>query len=136
MISDKENRILQYISENPMQSSKQIHEGLSTEISYATVKRVLNKLIDSNLVMAEGAGKATKYLISQSYEILRPIDTDNYFSKEIDERIINEGFNFQLFDGLLPGAVLFTDSELEKLYTLQKKFEANIEGITKIEFEK
>ncbi len=136
MISDKENQILQHISEKPLQSSKQIYEGLPIRISYATVKRVLTKLLDLKLIIADGAGKATKYLISPSFGLLRSVDIDHYFSKEIDERIISEGFNFQLINSVLPGAELFTDSELEKLNSLQKQFEANIAGITKIEYEK
>ena len=136
MTSHKEDRILQYISENPLQSSKEIHEGLSIEISYATVKRVLAKLITSKLIITQGTGKATRYLISPSYELFRPIDKDHYFSKEIDERIIKEGYNFQLLNGLLQGADLFYKSESERLNLLQKQFEANIAGITKIEYEK
>lgn len=136
MTTDKEDYILNYIGENPLQSSKQIHERLSIEMSYATVKRVLKKLIDSKLIITEGVGKATKYLISPSYGLLRPVDTDHYYSKEIDERIIKEGFNFQLINGVLPGADLFTESEFEKLNLLQKQFESNIAGISKIEYEK
>jgi len=135
MTTDKGNQILEYIGENPLQSSKQIHGGLSLEISYATVKRILGKLIALKLISTEGTGKATRYLISPSYELLRLIDKDNYFIKEIDERVIKEGYNFQLLS-ILPGADLFNDIELEKLDHLQKQFASNIAGITKIEFEK
>lgn len=136
MTSVKVDQILQYVSENPLQSSKQIHQGLSIGISYATVKRTLKELIASKLIKTEGGGKATRYLISPLYELFRPIYIDHYFSKEIDERIIKEGYNFQLLTGLLPGVDLFYDSELEKLNQLQEKFKANIAGITKIEYEK
>jgi Fic family protein len=136
MVGRKEDRILEYIIENPLQSSKQIYEGLSLEISYATVKRVLSKLITSKLIIIKGAGKATRYLISPSYELIRPMDINQYFSREIDERVIKEGFNFQLLGDLLPGADIFNDSELERLILLQKQFEDNIADITKIEYEK
>lgn len=94
MTSGKEDQILQYISENPLKSSKQIHEGLTINISYATVKRVLTKLLELRLIISDGAGKATKYLINPAYGLLRPIDIDHYYSKEIDERNIKGGFNF------------------------------------------
>jgi len=136
MIGRKEDRILEYINKNPLQSSKQIYEGLSLEISYATVKRVLSKLITSELIIINGAGKATRYLISPSYELIRPMDINQYFSREIDERVIKEGFNFQLLSDLLPGADIFNDSELERLNLLQKQFEANIADITSVEYEK
>jgi len=136
MIGRKEDRILEYISENPLQSSKQIYEGLSLEISYATVKRVLAKFITSKLIIIKGAGKATRYLISPSYELIRPMDINQYFSREIDERIIKEGFNYQLLSDLLPGADIFNESELEKLILHNKQFEANIADITKVEYEK
>jgi predicted transcriptional regulator/prophage maintenance system killer protein len=136
MASAKEDQILQYIFENPLQSSKQIHEGLSMEISYATIKRVLTKLIDLKLIITEGVGKATKYAISPSYGLLRHVDSEQYYTKEIDERIIQEGFNFQLLKDVLPGADLFTDNEFEKLNLLQRQYKANITDISNIEYEK
>ena len=136
MISDKETQILQYISETPLQSSKQIHAGLPIKISYATVKRVLSKLLELKLINAEGSGKATKYLISPSYALLSPVNVDHYYEMEIDERRIIEGFNFKLLSEVLPGADLFTDSELERLNILQNTFVENIAGISSIEYEK
>lgn len=136
MTSGKEDQILQYIFDNPLKSSKQIHEGLSIEISYATIKRVLTKLIDLQMIITEGVGKATKYAISPSYGLLRHVDPEQYYAKEIDERIIQEGFNFQLLKSVLPGADLFTESEFEKLNLLQRQYKANISGISNIEYEK
>lgn len=136
MTTTNEDRILKYISENPFQSSKQINDGVSLDVGYATIKRMLARLITSKLIVTEGAGKATKYLISPLYELFRPINSDHYFIKEIDERIIREEFNFQLIDGVLTDADLFYDHELEKLIRLQEQFRANISGISTTEYEK
>ena len=37
----KRSEILTYIKENPGNSSKEIFEGISFEVGYATVKRIL-----------------------------------------------------------------------------------------------
>ena len=71
--------ILLLIRKNPPLSSKEIHEGLNTAVGYATVKRGLTKLTLDNLVITDGKGKATKYLISPVYELLNVIDYSGIF---------------------------------------------------------
>lgn len=59
-----DKQILEYISENPSSSSKEIHEGSKLDVGYATVKRILNRLHENNYVDIEGRGRGTKYKIS------------------------------------------------------------------------
>ncbi|HOY32472.1 MAG TPA: BlaI/MecI/CopY family transcriptional regulator [Bacteroidales bacterium] len=96
MIDKAEFEIIELIKKKQEVSSSEIFNSISTSISYATVKRMLSRLIDKNLLTKIGQGKSTKYLISPVYEILYPVDIDNYFEKEIDEREIKESFNLQL----------------------------------------
>ena len=42
MIDKKVNTILDYIGKNPLVSSKKIHEETSSDIGYATVKRLIS----------------------------------------------------------------------------------------------
>ena len=90
MINNIEIEIIEIIKKNQEISSKEIFKSISKSISYATVKRMISKLMDDNLVAKKGQGRSTKYLISPTYEVLFPIDMVKYFEKEIDERKIKE----------------------------------------------
>ena len=132
----KRDVILEYIAANPLQSSKEIHEGLNVELGYATLKRDLKDLISENLINALGKGKGTKYQLSQAYEFLHPINIDEYFKKEIDERKIKDSFNHSLIPEQLKGVSLFTSEELNHLDNLQKKYRENISKLSKGEYRK
>lgn len=136
MIDKRELEIIEFIKKNQEVSSSEIFDSLSTSISYATVKRILSKLIDENLITKRGQGKSTKYLISPTYEILYPVDIEKYFEKEIDERVIKESFNLELIPETLKKCSVFTANELEQLNLLQKKFEKNISQLSEIEYKK
>ncbi|MCK4678182.1 MAG: Fic family protein [Bacteroidales bacterium] len=136
MINDKSNEILKFVKENPSFSSKEIHEGLVSKVGYATVKRVLIKLISDKLIVAIGKGKGTKYVISQTYELFYPINIEVYFEKEIDERIIKNSFNLSLITEVLNKVNLFTEDELKRLNNLQKKHKENISQLTETEYKK
>ena len=74
MIHKKEIEILEFVKKNIECSSKEIHDGIKFAVSYATVKRILTKLTSDNLLLKNGKGKGTKYLISPSYELLYPVE--------------------------------------------------------------
>ena len=84
MMDKRELEIIEFIMKNREVSSKETYEVFSASISYATVKRMLSRLIEDNLVIKKGQGKSTKYLISPSYELIYPVDIEKYFEKEID----------------------------------------------------
>jgi Fic family protein len=134
MSNDKKSKILEFVREHPLLSSKEIYEGVTAEIGYSTVKRMLSQLISENLIISSGKGKARKYTVSSTYELFYPIDIKQYFEKEIDERVIKESFNLTLISEVLSKVKLFTDEELHNLTLLQKQFEANISDLTKSEF--
>jgi len=136
MTKDKRKEILEFIKGNSSLSSKEIHNGLELEIGYATVKRVLNNLISENLVLATGKGRGTKYVTSPAYELFYPIDSEEYFGKEIDEREINDRFNFSLTKDVLNQVTLFTEDELLHLTNLQKKYEENVNELNESEYKK
>jgi Fic family protein len=136
MIDKRELEIIELIKKNQEVSSKEIFEGISSSVSYATVKRMLSKLIDDNLLTKKGQGKSTKYLISPTYEILYPINIQKYYEKEIDERDIKESFNLQLISETLKECSLFTTNELEQLELLQDKFKKNISQLSEVEYKK
>lgn len=131
---DLPKKILNYIKEFPNSSSKEIYEALDNLAAYATVKRTIQELLDDNLIVTKGKGKATKYLISKGLDVLYPINLDTYFEKEIDEREIKESFNFNLIKVILNDVSIFSKEELEKLEKLQKQFRDNIEKLSVAEF--
>jgi len=136
MISNKSSEILEFIKDNPSLSSKAIHEGLASQIGYATVKRVLTSLILENLVLAIGQGRGRKYIISPAYDIFYPLAVDRYFEKEIDERNIKPSFNFELITEVLPKVELFSKAELQRLNNLQQKFKKNRSKLSLGEYHK
>ena len=119
---NRRNLILNFIKENPSCSSKEIHGGINEELGYATVKRILQNLLSENLIDISGKGKGTKYTISQAYDLLRSIDVEHYFQKEIDERKIRGGFNFTLINETLRRVSIFTETELNRLLELQNQY--------------
>lgn len=55
---------------------------------------------------------------------------EEYFKKEVDDRIINKSFNFDLIKGILSDAQLFTENELKHLIVLQETFKTNISRLS------
>lgn len=136
MLNDKNKKVLKFVKENPSLSSKEIHNGLESELGYATVKRILTKLISDNLILPIGKGRGTKYVIGPSYEMFYPIIVEVYFEKEIDEREIKDSFNLSLIRDVLNKVKLFTEDECQHMNNLQKKYEENISKLTESEKKK
>lgn len=127
-------QIITFIKEHPYCSSNEIHQSL--DVSIATVKRMLSRLILEGLILAEGKLKGTKYILSPSYELLFPVDVEEYFKKEVDERQIRENFNLTLMPEVLKKAALFTDAEMQHLELLHREYQDNISHLSKAEYAK
>ncbi len=136
MIDLREKQIINFIQKVGECSSKEIFDKIDLSVSYATLKRLLTKLISSNYISTKGQGKGTKYLISPAFKVIQPVDVDKYYEKEIDERQINERFNFQIINDILAKHSVFTESELAKLDNLQKIFHNNISQLSDTEYKK
>ena len=128
--------ILNYLKKNTNLSSKEIFEGLSSTVSYSTVKRCLSKLLSENYITRQGNAKNSRYAISSRFNLFYPINLSEYFSQEIDEREILTGYNFSLFTEILHNVSLFTDEELTLLNNLQNKFSENIAQLSDFEYKK
>ncbi|MBK7409132.1 MAG: Fic family protein [Saprospirales bacterium] len=138
--AELQEAILQYIRRNPGCPSSEIHEGIHSPASYATVKRALQTMLAGNLIEASGRGKGTRYRINRSYTLLLPIDPEQYFQKEIDEREIIDSFNQSLVKDILGSVSLFTEKDMDTLNALQRTFEKNTSSLSteayKQEFER
>lgn len=122
--------LIDFIRSHPRCSSKEIHKGTGEKWGYATENRAIRTLLDKNWIVASGTWKATKYEVSLSHKMLFPIDPEEYFQKEIDEREISADFNVSLISGPLQGIPLFTDKELEHLAQLQATFTGRTEALS------
>lgn len=136
MNDSREQQIINFVKQRGACSSKEIYDNVDISVSYATLKRVLSKLIAENYLVAVGQGKGTKYIVSPTFELLAPIDIEKYFEAEIDNRIIKESFNFSIISEVLAKHSVFTENELKKLNLLQTKFKNNISQLSQIEFKK
>jgi len=136
MIDLRDQKILDFIRKTGACSSKEVHENVDISVSYATLKRILSKLIIENYISSAGQGKGTKYTISPTFELIEPIDIEKYYEKEIDEREIKDGFNFSLINNVLANHSVFTESEIGKLNELQTKFQKNIFQLSDVEYKR
>jgi len=117
--------ILEYLKDHPSSSSWEVHESVG-EGSYATTKRALAALVETDQLLSEGQTRATRYSLSQASQLFSAIDMTTYFDKEIDEREIKEGYNFELITETLANVDLFTAEETSYLARLQEEFKSNI----------
>lgn len=136
MVDNREQQIIDFIKKVGESSSKEVFDNVGISVSYATLKRILGKLISENYLSTKGQGKGTKYIISPAFEVIQPIDIDRYYEKEIDERKIKEGFNFSIIKDVLAVHTIFTENELQKLNDLQANFQKNISQLSESEFKK
>lgn len=67
-------------------------------------KFVLAYIQTHDNVSSVGKRKSTRYFYSKEYTINFPIDVEDYFNHEIDERNVRQGFNFELIKG---GLILY-----------------------------
>ena len=54
MLNQRENNIIDFIKINGPNSSKEIFESIDISVSYATLKRILGKLIEENYLSVQG----------------------------------------------------------------------------------
>ena len=110
--------------------------GLTKAPSDSTMKRLLSAAVKEGNIETAGRGPATKYKLTPQAHVTMPLDLATYFDKDIDEREIQESFNFDLIRDVLPKVEIFTKEELEVLNAAQMEFEKNTEGMTELEYRK
>jgi len=128
--------ILQFLHYRPLANRTEIMAGLTEAPSDSTMKRLLSAAVKEGNVETVGRGPATKYRLTPQAHVTMPLDLATYFDKDIDERVVQESFNFDLIREVLPKVEIFTKEELEVLTAAQKEFEKNTEGMTDLEYRK
>ncbi len=135
-MNDARHEILDILGSRPLLSSKEIQEALHSGMGYATVKRVLERLVVEQLVAATGRSRSTKYRIGPAYRLLNEVDLEAYFQQEIDERKIVERYDHELIPVVLGAVSLFTPDESERLEALQAAFTDHISGLSPMHYAK
>ena len=128
--------ILQHLHYHPLSSRDQIAQSLTDAPSESTLKRIIRNMVNKGMVEVCGRGPATRYKLSAQAHVTMPLDLDTYFDKDIDEREVQETFNFDLIRNVLPQVEIFTTDELAILQDAQKTFEHNTKGMTELEYRK
>lgn len=120
--------VLEYIKKHPGVSSSQIAEAMDGGVSLATIKRIISELSSNFYIYAQGKARATRYFVSP---LFAPINLDEYYSREVDEREVLTEFNYNLIPDVLCKVNLFTQHEQDELNALQDIFQQNISKLSK-----
>ena len=129
------SEILSLIQLKKRLSRQEIAESISFSASPATLKRLLQNLVDESWITVEGRGKATTYVSSPKLEVCFPIDLEIYFSKEQDDRVVKRNFDFEVFEKLKQVQV-FSQEELISLNEIQQKFQQRSSDLALEEYQK
>lgn len=128
--------MLQYLHYHPDSAKAEIKAGMSLEMSDATIKRVLSKAVKYGMVLVIGKGRATKYRLTPQAYVTMDLNLDTYFDKDVDEREVQEGFNFELINDILPKVELFAPEELNILNSAQEQFRQHLSEMNDTEYRK
>ena len=128
--------ILQILHYHPLANRTEIMAGLTKAPSDSTMERLLSAAVKEGNIETVGRGPSTKYRLTPQAHVTMPLDLATYFDKDIDERVVQESFNFDLIREVLPKVEIFTKEELSVLFAAQKEFEKNTEGMTDLEYRK
>mgnify|MGYP001721788612 FL=1 len=128
--------ILQFLHYHPLANRTEIMAGLMETPSGSTVKRLLSAAVKEGNIETVGRGPSTKYRLTPQAHVTMPLDLATYFDKDVDERVVQESFNFDLIREVLPKVEIFTKEELSVLFAAQKEFEKNTVGMTDLEYHK
>ena len=128
--------ILQFLHYNPSSSRAEIATGLHEAPNERTLKRIIAEAVQQGGIVVEGKGRATRYSLSAQAQLMMPLDIDTYFLKDIDERKVQESFNFDLIRSTLPQVDIFTTEELERLEIAHHAFLKNMATLSEVEYRK
>ncbi len=131
-----ETEIMQILHYNPMSSRADIASMLSNAPSDSTLKRIIAEAVKKGYIIVEGRGPSTRYVLSSQAHVTMPLNLDTYFSKDVDERIVQESFNFALIKNILPNVSIFDKKELVRLNEAQNLFKSHLTGISDVEYKK
>lgn len=128
--------ILQFLHYHPSSSRVEIAADLKNAPNERTLKRIIADCVQNGDIIVEGKAKATRYSLSAQAHLMMPLDIDTYFLNDVDERTVQESFNFELIRNVLPNVSLFTTEEKLRLESAQQTFLNNMSTLSEVEYRK
>lgn len=131
-----EIEILQFLHYNPEAKRAEIGAALTNAPSPATLKRLIAESVSKGYIEVIGRGPATRYRLTSQAHVTMELNLDTYFEKDVDERRVQESFNFELINEILPNVDLFTKEELQHLEDAQNLFRRHLVEMSELEYRK
>lgn len=131
-----ETEILRVLHYHPLSNRGAIASMLVNAPSDSTMKRLLADAVSKDLIEVYGKGPATKYSLTPQAQVTMPLDIDTYFKNEMDDRTVQENFNFELIKQILPKVSLFTEEECKRLDKAQSTFRTHLEELSETDYKK
>lgn len=131
---DTQREILQFLHFHPDSSRREISEGIGFEGSDATLKRMLAVGVESGNILVHGQARATRYALSDQAFVMMPLNLDTYFENDLDHRVIQRDFNFDLIRKQLSEVSLFSAEETAFLNHMQEDFRQRISLLSETEY--
>ncbi len=131
-----EIEILQFLQYHPLSKRSEILPSLSKQISDRTLMRLLSEATAKGQIEVVGRGPATRYRLTPQAHVTTELNLDTYFDKDVDERQVQESFNFELINDVLPKVDMFTPEELQRLNDAQDLFRQHLSEMSEIEYRK
>lgn len=128
-LTNRQQRIIALISVQKQLSISQIMELLNEDISQVTLNRDLAKLVKNQFLTKTGKARAIRYTVSNFYKLFAPVNLEDYFTKEPDQRNSAQNFNHELYD-LLADINVFNNEEKELLKSVKAAYQKNISNIS------
>lgn len=114
----------------------EISAAMNQAPSLATMKRLIADAVKHGHVEVVGSGPATRYRLTPQAQVTMALNLATYFDKDIDERQIQESFNFNLITDILPKVELFSKEELDMLNSAQSQFGRHLAQMSDAEYRK
>lgn len=122
-MNKRQQQIIEFAKKNHSFQNKELVTFFDDKYSRETITRDLSFLCTQNFLQKNGAGAFVAYSLSDTYDILKEVNIQEYFKTPYLKRAVKESFNFEIFSILKDD--IFTVEEKEKLENLQRKFIKN-----------
>jgi len=132
----QEIEILQFLHYNPEASRAEIGSSLTNAPSPATLKRLIADGVAKGHIEVVGRGPATRYRLTPQAHVTMELNLGTYFDKDVDERQVQESFNFELINEILSKVDLFSDEELQRLDDAQELFRKHLSEMSELKYRK
>jgi Fic family protein len=128
-LNQRQKTILSLFSPEILLTPKDISNSLNIEASIVTISRDLSELVKFGLLKRTGTGPSTKYTINTKALLLLPVNINDYFKVNTDDRKIVNKFNLNIFDDL-KNIELFDKQTTLDLENLQATFKSNYKQLS------